>query len=217
MNSGGYWIIGDAHGCYYTVLELIEAIGTDDGLIFTGDLVDRGSHSRALVGMVKERGYGCVMGNHELMMLRHYGHADAPQWASSKAWGGGATIKSYAGFETEREAHLRWIKSLPYYLLHDRLFISHGFGLPYFERKETPRYRERLAWSRLEERDAKSDWEAFEAYDLFNVFGHTVYDTPLMSAQYAGIDTGCAYGRRLSALHYPSLKTLHVNAHRLDL
>ncbi len=217
MNTPSYWIIGDAHGCYHSVLDLIQKIGEDEHLVFTGDLVDRGRHSRLLIALVMERGYRCVMGNHELMMLRYFGHGDAQIWSSSKAWGGAATIESYALHDAQLVKHLEWMSRLPYYLLEDRLFITHGFGLPYFGRKDEPKYREKLAWSRLEEHTSMHEWEDFSGYELFNVFGHTPYKEPLIRKYFVGIDTGCAYGRRLSALHYPSLRVVQVDAHRLDL
>ncbi len=73
MSSGGHWIIGDAHGCYHSVLELIQAIGSDEGLIFTGDLVDRGRHSRALVEMVIQRGYGHTAYDAPLITAQYVG------------------------------------------------------------------------------------------------------------------------------------------------
>lgn len=68
-----YWFIGDIHGEISLLNKLLEAINEHDPLeiIFLGDYIDRGPHSREVVDrlMEMEASATCLMGNHELMML----------------------------------------------------------------------------------------------------------------------------------------------------
>lgn len=46
MKNKETYVIGDVHGCYYTLQDLIAKLPQDARLIFVGDLCDRGLHSR---------------------------------------------------------------------------------------------------------------------------------------------------------------------------
>ena len=61
------YIIGDVHGCYRSLLALIEQLPHkfDSKICFVGDLIDRGPASADVVEFVRTRGYDAVMGNHE--------------------------------------------------------------------------------------------------------------------------------------------------------
>ncbi len=67
--------IGDVHGCLFSLKKLIELIEpeNDDQLVFLGDFIDRGNHSKGVVDYLIEldSSYSChfLMGNHELMFL----------------------------------------------------------------------------------------------------------------------------------------------------
>lgn len=64
-------IISDVHGCYHTLLKLIDKVRSSDGdasFIFIGDYVDRGLFSKDVVEYVIEmqkQGAICLKGNHD--------------------------------------------------------------------------------------------------------------------------------------------------------
>lgn len=64
------YIIGDVHGCYKTLLSLIKKLPKNAKLCFVGDLCDRGKNSKEVIAFVKSNNYDCVLGNHELFLLR---------------------------------------------------------------------------------------------------------------------------------------------------
>jgi hypothetical protein len=82
MIDGPVDIVGDVHGQIGALEDLLERLGYDgdgthpDGrrLVFVGDLVDRGPDSVAVVERVKRmaesRNAQCVLGNHELNIVR---------------------------------------------------------------------------------------------------------------------------------------------------
>ena len=83
--TGPFDIIGDIHGCYDELVELLDKLGyqvTVEGVIppdgrkavFVGDLVDRGPNVpdvlKLVMGMVKADNAICVPGNHDTKLKR---------------------------------------------------------------------------------------------------------------------------------------------------
>jgi serine/threonine protein phosphatase 1 len=62
-------IIADVHGCYKTLVALIAKLPPGIPITFAGDNIDRGRDSRKVIEFVKDGGYDCVVGNHEVMMM----------------------------------------------------------------------------------------------------------------------------------------------------
>jgi serine/threonine protein phosphatase 1 len=67
------YIISDVHGCYKTLLALIDKLPNkkDSKIVFVGDLVDRGANSYDVIKFVMDYNYDCVLGNHEKMFLEY--------------------------------------------------------------------------------------------------------------------------------------------------
>ncbi|WP_008318487.1 metallophosphoesterase [Leptolyngbya sp. PCC 6406] len=91
--------IGDVHGHYDGLMGLLEAMDPreDDRMYFVGDLIDRGNQSALVIEYVRKYATGCVLGNHEQLLLEAFadGHANA---SALQAWlysGGQATLSSY--------------------------------------------------------------------------------------------------------------------------
>jgi len=65
------YVIGDVHGCFYTLQNLLKKIYDVDAeaqLVFVGDYVDRGLHSFEVVELMIElqkKGAICLRGNHD--------------------------------------------------------------------------------------------------------------------------------------------------------
>jgi serine/threonine protein phosphatase 1 len=72
---GRTFVVGDIHGCYHTLLELLDALEFDvvrDLLCSTGDLVDRGKYSLEVLKLFMDNPetFKCVRGNHDHKFLR---------------------------------------------------------------------------------------------------------------------------------------------------
>lgn len=239
MISEPVYIIGDVHGCFNTLIALIDKLPNKEKsrLVFIGDLVDRGKYSAHVVEFIKSEGYDCVKGNHEAVMveaLTSYEDKEGlmGQTRCKKLWklnGGTQTLRSYYyrknGTITIKE-HLSWMKQLPNYLEYDildengkTLFVTHGFGLPYWKNKDTMALKLRnnrlIKMADTEKTRAHYCYEeGYMDYPVYNVFGHDAVDDVIITHSYAAIDTSCVYGRLpkekqtryLTALEWPSKK-----------
>lgn len=73
--KGRDFAIGDLHGCFDIFLNLLENLKFDpivDRMFSVGDLVDRGSDSRACLELIREDWFHNVLANHEQMMLEAF-------------------------------------------------------------------------------------------------------------------------------------------------
>ena len=67
------YIISDVHGCYKTLLALIDKLlnKKDSKIVFVDDLVDRGANSYDVIKFVIYNNYDWVLGSHEKMFLQY--------------------------------------------------------------------------------------------------------------------------------------------------
>ncbi len=122
-------VIGDVHGHYQGLMQLLEAIAPtkEDKIYFLGDLIDRGPESSQVVDFIKENSYPCLLGNHEHMLVRILTDTNAST-PSVQGWlysGGQATLASYKDGKIPPE-HLEWFQSLPLYLDLGDIFLVHA-------------------------------------------------------------------------------------------
>lgn len=184
-------VISDIHGCYRTLLRLLDKCPRTHTPVFAGDLIDRGPHSRQVVEFAIRHQIPTVAGNHEDLMLVSRGLQTAAH--DKDAWyynGALQTLESYpSGKSLQR--HIKWINVLPLFIHYPGLLVSHtGHGL-------NP-HRTNAVWDRHME---------FPDDGLFRIFGHTPRKEPVVTATYANIDTGAAYKSRgygkLTAMLWP--------------
>ena len=119
-----YWYIGDIHGEIGLLNSLLAAIlkHEPDQIIFVGDYIDRGPHSREVVNRIMEMEVpvACLMGNHEQMMLNAledsvFGNNPMELWYRN---GGEATLQSFGfpgffSFQSQiEERYMEFFRSL---------------------------------------------------------------------------------------------------------
>jgi serine/threonine protein phosphatase 1 len=119
-----YWFIGDIHGEIGLLDSLLEAIYQHKPreIIFMGDYIDRGPHSKEVVERLMELEVPatCLMGNHELMMLSAvedlaFGYNPMELWYYN---GAEATLQSFGfsgffSFQSQIESrYLEFFRSL---------------------------------------------------------------------------------------------------------
>lgn len=191
----GTIIIGDIHGCFYSLLDLLEKINynkQNDKLIFVGDYIDRGLHSFLVVDYLmklqNEVGINqciCLKGNHEDMFLK-----DPDLWKYNK--GSYETIYSYKLYNKPLNYHKKWLENLPLTYETEKYIVCHA-GLPKI--KISDNTEEDILWDR--------EWLKNLCFcnEKQVIFGHT----PSTGQYYItkngniGIDTGCVFGYTLTA------------------
>ena len=215
MNEKIY-CIGDTHGCYNTLLALVDRLPKDATLIFLGDLCDKGNFTKEVVSFIKDNNHIAIKGNHDYMMEQYLKDSvikDKTNLWTSNAWGGYKTVNSYRNNLDLIKEHIDFISELPLYIEIDRYFLTHGFGLPYYQRRND--VTKQLMSNRLERRFP--DWEDFSNYDVINIYGHCDYNKVMYGDKYIGIDTGCVYGRKLTAINLFTNKITQEDVHFKDI
>ncbi len=193
------WAIGDIHGCLRELENLIELIDPteNDKLIFIGDYIDRGPDSKGVVDYLIElsKKTNCIFlrGNHEAMLLDTvYNNANIDLWIYN---GAHSTWRSYGSLEELKlnSEHLKFYNETKYYHIEGNYLFVHGGVRPNIE---------------LEKQDSLDIIWIREEFILKNhnlpyiiVFGHTPAEDVMFLDDKIGIDTGCVYGGKLSAVN----------------
>ena len=216
------YIIGDIHGCYDTLMNLINKLPINAELIFVGDLVDKGINSKKVLEFVINNNYQCIKGNHEKYMEQNiedalYKNIDSKWSTDTKSYGGPQTLENYENDDSFLQKHLSWIRELPSFLIIDNYFITHGFGLPYYIRRNEEKSKKIMLTNRLINSKYEEDWEDTTKYEIINVFGHCQFKEVKKGRNYFGIDTGCVYNNKLTALKLGTNEIVEVNTHKNDL
>lgn len=206
--------IGDIHGCAEALEKLLKQLPVDwneDLVIFLGDYIDRGPEPRKVIEKVMElkklypKRVIPLRGNHEWMFLRYLQGIEPEVFLFN---GGEATLRAYyhEGQLLLPEEHRNFLENLPlYYETEEYLFVHAGIrpGVALEAQSE-----EDLLWIR----------EGFYYYPgTFPkkiVFGHTPFPEPLILPDRLGIDTGCVYGGKLTAIELPTERIYQVECLR---
>lgn len=180
-------VIGDVHGCYNTLVALIEQLPKDEEICLVGDMIDRGPRSKQVVNLVmNDERITTVLGNHEKFALIAALH---PQ--ETEIWrinGGRETMKSFGSTRLPEDV-IEWFASLPLYLNKDGVVVSHSaIGNVWNKVSEDKAiFIDTVLWTRdIEGTGPMPD-------GLVNVFGHTPMAWPLIEDTAICIDTGCVF------------------------
>ena len=214
------YIIGDVHGCFNTLLELIKQFPNKEKsqICFVGDVVDRGLFSCDVVELIMQNDYKMVMGNHERRLLSNKFEFLNNKVPFDRSWffgnGGEATYRSYLGQSVEfKQRHVDFLESRPVYLEFkdyktqngEHLVVSHSAVGNMWELRNdkyaSEEFRRHLLSGRGDE---------LQVSGIFNVYGHTPVREIKFYKNSADIDTGCVFNEvgydKLSALEFPSMK-----------
>jgi serine/threonine protein phosphatase 1 len=129
-------VIGDIHGCYFTLRELFDKVKGKYPSIkvySVGDLVDRGNFSYEVIEFIKSQGIRFTPGNHDYMF---YYYIKQLHNKMAEAWlynGYEKTIESYGRHNEEVSKHLDLIMRAPLYFNLKDCFISHAGISKYYE------------------------------------------------------------------------------------
>ena len=239
--TGPFDIIGDVHGCYDELAELLGRLGytvrvTGDGearkfetatpegrtAVFVGDLVDRGPNSpdvlRLVMSMVAAGHAHCVVGNHDAKFLR---------WLNGRnvqlTHGLAETVEQMEGSsEPFRQEIKNFLNGLLSHNMLDggALAIAHAGIREDMQGRASNTIRNFCMFGETTgETDefglpVRYNWAGDYRGSAMVVYGHT----PVPEAEWLNnticIDTGCVFGGKLTALRYPERELVSVPAGR---
>lgn len=241
--TGPFDIIGDIHGCYSELEELLIKLGykinavspneTNYGfevitpenrkIIFVGDLVDRGPDSpkvlKLVMSMVNSGIAYCVQGNHDFK-LQKYLSGKKVQLKN------GLDITAQQ-LESETDEFKNNVEQFLYNLISHYVFDNGKLVVAHAGIKEEMQGRGSgavrtfcLYGETTGETDefglpVRYNWAKEYRGNAKVVYGHT----PVTSAEWINntidIDTGCVFGGKLTALRYPEEELISVNAKKV--
>jgi protein phosphatase len=235
---GPFDIIGDVHGCFDELHELLKKLGYEvnytDGavprfhvqhpqgrkVIFLGDLVDRGPNSTGVLHLAMEMVASgaalCVPGNHDVKLLRKLKGKDV-----QLTHGLAGTLQQFEEEPAEfREKVATFLDNLvSHYVLDDgRLVVAHAGLKESMQGRGSGAVRDFALYGETTgETDEfglpiRYNWAAEYRGKAMVVYGHTPVPEPDWLNRTINIDTGCAFGGRITALRYPEKELVSVPA-----
>ena len=230
---GPFDIIGDVHGCYDELVELLVQLGyqtteTPVGIavtpplgrkaIFLGDLVDRGPKItqvlKLVMGMVESGAALCVPGNHDVKLMRKlrgrdvqikYGLAESLAQLEAEA---PDFAQKVAAFVDDMVSH---------YVLDDgKLVIAHAGMKEAMQGRGSGKVRDFALYGETTgETDefglpVRYNWAAEYRGRSMVVYGHTPVPEPEWLNRTINLDTGCVFGGKLTGLRYPEQELVSV-------
>jgi protein phosphatase len=239
-DHGPFDMIGDVHGCYNELRELLDLLGYEvagvtgedgetrydvrppDGrtAIFLGDLTDRGPNSvgvlRLVMDMVAAGTALCLPGNHDDKLLRKLQGRNV-----RVAYGLEGTLdqldRESSSFRARLASFLDGLVS-HYVLDGGKLVVAHAGLKEEYQGRASKTVRDFALYGDVtgetdeEGFPIRGNWAADYRGAATVVYGHSVVTSPEWLNNTINIDTGCAFGGALTALRYPERQLVSVPA-----
>ena len=230
-------IIGDVHGCYDELIELMAKLGyaveEHEGkynvlspvgrkLVLVGDLVDRGPGTvqvlRLVMSMVASGQAFCVPGNHDIKLVRALRGKDV-----KRTHGLAETLEQLSHESDAFRAEVaKFLDALVSHLVFDdgKLVVAHAGLKESMHGRGSGAVREfALFGETTGETDdfglpVRYNWAGDYRGKALVVYGHTPVPEPLFLNNTVNLDTGAVFGGQLTALRYPEREIVSVKAHR---
>ncbi|HQY20013.1 MAG TPA: metallophosphoesterase [Ignavibacteria bacterium] len=201
MSKNTVAVIGDVHGCYYTLKKIHDKLKNAGEVYTVGDLIDRGKYSKAVVEYCISNSIKSVRGNHEDMMLKAIEKSDKFlgfmfKEAEHYYYNGGKETqnsyidsKAFSDFKKFKQklkdlGHYDFIQSFPLKYEFKKVVISHAGIIPGGDDVS-------ILWNR----------RTPEKLDKLQIFGHTpLREYVYKKEYYSNIDTGCVFNNKLTAV-----------------
>lgn len=230
---GPFDIIGDIHGCYDELVELLRKLGyeknTASGFyrhpggrtaVFVGDLTDRGPKNvetlKLVMDMVGSGNALCVPGNHDNKLERYLNGRNV-----QISHGLELTVKELDEQCGEFKKQVRDFLSglISHYCLDDgRLVVSHAGIKQEYIGRASGRVREFCLYGDTTgETDdlglpVRLDWAEDYRGESTIVYGHIPCGSVKQKNNTWCVDTGCVFGGSLTAFRYPEREVISVKA-----
>jgi protein phosphatase len=240
QEHGPFDIIGDIHGCFDELKDLLAQLGysvnkrTNGGgalgydvkhpdgrkVVFLGDLVDRGPKIpevlRLVMGMIEAGTALCVPGNHDVKLMRKLRGRDV-QLTHGLADSLEQLEKEPPEFQSAVSEFIDELVS--HYVLDDgKLVVAHAGMKEEMQGRGSGKVREFALYGETTgETDefglpVRYNWAVEYRGRAMVVYGHTPVPQPEWLNRTINIDTGCVFGGSLTAVRYPEKELVSVAA-----
>jgi serine/threonine protein phosphatase 1 len=212
--TGRLIAVGDIHGCHHEFSDMLQLLDLKGGdrVVLLGDIVNRGPDSTKVIDLAKASGCVCLLGNHELRLLKF------------KRTGDRKYMKEHdlETFDALRPEDWAYLESMP--LTYEEADLNtvfvHGGFLPNEPWQRQPAEvvtriqvvdKEGRARKRADDPNAPP-WADLWGGPPFVVYGHTPRPEIYKLKWSIGIDTGCVMGGYLTAYLLPERRIVQVKA-----
>lgn len=204
-------VIGDIHGCYDELSELLEKISfdTNDRVAAVGDLIVKGEKNLQVLELfMTDKRFSSVIGNHDRALCRW--------WRGEAVFLKAAQDKVRVELEDGKQHYLEYLCSLPSMIDLGTHLVVHAGVRPNVPLKEQS--VEDLTELRTlgEDRTSREGTPWYDVYEGEKIilFGHWPAREIRRAKCAIGLDTGCVYGHRLTAYVVETGEVVSVKAHR---
>lgn len=229
-----YDIVGDIHGCFHELHELIDTLGyswdsdsmlshpENRKIVFLGDLTDRGPNSVSVIQLVyklvKQNKAYYTPGNHCDKLYRYFIGRNVQIANGLETTVAELEALQANEYETIRKQFIMLVEEAPLYIVLDdgKLIVAHAgikrkwIGQNSGKVKTFVLYGDITGEKEKDGRPVRRDWAKTEKGDSWIVYGHTPTLSPRIINHTINIDTGCVFGGKLTAFRYPELSTVSV-------
>jgi hypothetical protein len=197
-----YVIYGDIHGCLEEWEELRKLIPKNSWEISVGDILDKGPYPVEALRYAKKNKIFTIMGNHEYKHLRKY-------------WGRKVQLDEdqQRVYPQLKKEDFEFIESMPFFLKLNHLTVVHA-GITNRIRLNNPPLNILTLLLFLREVDENDKFlplnhthpnarywaDVYDGHEGFVVYGHNPFTDVKKNRFSLGIDTGCVYGNKLTAV-----------------
>jgi len=211
-------IVGDIHGCVDEFKDILQKCSYDanhDTLIIAGDMINKGPYSAEVVQYARELKSYAVMGNHDHHMLKY---------ALNKE----EELPPYLDYVDKlSDDDIDWLKDLPYSISlpdFDTLIVHAGIvpdktlweqDLHQMITMRNIIHHEDGTMEGVSDVERGVPWVNLYQGQTKIVFGHDARRGLQKFDNVIGLDTGCCYGRQLSAVILPSMEVVQVDARKV--
>jgi calcineurin-like phosphoesterase family protein len=194
--AGRTIVVGDLHGCYDELAELLQkaGFGANDRVVCVGDLVTKGPKNREVLELfMRDPRFRTVIGNHDLALRRKWGGEKVKLKPSQKA--------THKELKNDKEKYLPFLNKLPFTIDLGTHLVVHAGLRPDVELYSQTSEDMTLLRTLGKNRESHDGTPWYEVYDGEKVvlFGHWPGPEPRRGPKAIGLDTGCVYGFKLTA------------------
>ena len=211
LMAGRRIVVGDVHGCYDELVELLEkiGIGDDDRIICVGDLITKGPKSKEVMQLfMTDARFSTVIGNHDLALRRKWNGEDIELKAAQK--------EAHKELRGEKDAYASFFNRMPFTIDLDTHLVVHAGLRPNVElySQTTGDLTQIRTLGADRESEEGTPWYHVYHGEKIVLFGHWPSPEPRRGRKAIGLDTGCVYGYNLTAYIIESDEFVTVKAKR---